>query len=455
MANRGGNRAGPGRVVAATLRGALWPVPCLGVVLAIGLGVLLPAVDGRLESGDHPLTFVFGGGAAAARDLLAAIAGSLISVTGLTFSLTVIALQLASSQYSPRLLQTFVSDRVVQLTLAQLVLTFVYALTVLRTVRTESATDDDSAFVPRLSITVAYLLTLGSVLALVFFLGHLAQALRVETMLRDVHDEGTRTIAQELDRGGGEENSAPLGMGALAAGPAVPLTARSSGFLVGVDEDAAASAARRAGVVVRLSARTGDAVVIGTPMAHAWATDSPGGVHTDELEEALDDAVRLDFERSADRDVAYGLRKIIDIAVRALSPGINDPTTAVHALSHASALLGELAVRPVEDRVIRDGEGAVRVVLPAWELPALVHLVLEEPVQFAEGQPAVLRRLAGLLREFAWRARGRGVDALVRRYVDQVAGTAVRTSGVSEEEAQAWRQHVAHALAGQWPAERS
>ena len=452
MANRRGSRAARGQVV-AVLRGALWPIPCLGVVLAIGLGVLLPAVDGRLESGEHPLTFVFGGGAAAARDLLAAIAGSLISVTGLTFSLTVIALQLASSQYSPRLLQTFVTDRVVQATLAQLVLTFVYALTVLRTVRTESATDDDSAFVPRLSVTVAYLLTVGSVLALVLFLGHLAQALRVETMLRDVHDEGTRAIAQELDGAGGEEPPEPPW--ALPAGPAVPLVARSSGFLVGVDEQAAAAAARGAGVVVRLGVRTGDTVVVGTPMGHAWATGSPGGVDTQELEKSLDDAVRLDFERSASRDVAYGLRKVIDIAVRALSPGTNDPTTAVHALSHASALLGELAVRPAADRAVRDADGAVRVVLPAWQLPELLQLAMEEPLRFAEGQPAVLRRLAGLLREFAWRARGRDVDELVRRYADEVAGTAVRTSGVLEQEGRAWREQVAQALAGQWPADRS
>jgi uncharacterized membrane protein len=425
------------------------------VVLAIGLGVLLPAVDGGLESGDHPLTFVFGGGAAAARDLLAAIAGSLISVTGLTFSLTVIALQLASSQYSPRLLQTFVSDRVVQATLAQLVLTFVYALTVLRTVRTESATDDDSAFVPRLSITVAYLLTLGSVLALVFFLGHLAQALRVETMLRDVHDEATRTITEELDGRGGDQGVSAQRAGGLPTGRGTPLTARSSGFLVGVDEEAAAAAAQRARVVVRLAARTGDAVVTGTPIAHAWPIGSADGFDAEELEEALDGAVRLDFERSAGRDVAYGLRKIIDIAVRALSPGINDPTTAVHALSHASALLGELAVRPADARAVRDRDGTVRFVLPAWELPALVRLVLEEPLQFAEGQPAVLRRLAGLLREVAWRARGRGVDDLLRGYADRVADTAVRSAGVPDEEGQAWRRQVAQALVGEWPVEGS
>ncbi|WP_138760216.1 DUF2254 domain-containing protein [Modestobacter altitudinis] len=448
MGDRTGRRGGAVSTVVAALRGALWPIPCVGVFLAIGLGVLLPAVDGLLDSDDHPLTFVFGGGAAAARDLLAAIAGSLISVTGLTFSLTVIALQLSSSQYSPRLLQTFVTDRVVQLTLAQLVLTFVYALTVLRTVRTESATEDDSAFVPRLSITVAYLLTLGSVLALVFFLGHLARALRVETMLRDVHDEATRTIDTELGAPGDPGPDLPP-----AAGPAVPLVARSSGFLIGVDEAAAVAAARDAGVVVRLTGRIGDAVVTGTPMAHAWAEGTVRTVDVEELERALDDAVRLDYERSASRDVAYGLRKIIDIAVRALSPGINDPTTAVHALSHASALLGELAVRPAEDRRMRDEDGAVRVVLPGWRLVELVELVVEEPLEFAGGQPAVLRRMAGLLREFAWRARGRGADDLVRRYTDRLAETALHSSGIAADEARTWREQVALALDGRWPAQ--
>lgn len=455
MASRTGRRGGAVQALVSTVRGALWPIPCLGVLVAIGLGVLLPAVDGRLEEfGDHPLTFVFGGGAAAARDLLAAIAGSLISVTGLTFSLTVIALQLSSSQYSPRLLQTFVTDRVVQGTLAQLVLTFVYALTVLRTVRTESATEDDSAFVPRLSITVAYLLTLGSVLALVFFLGHLARALRVETMLRDVHDEADRTFAAEFVEDAGTATAAPP-VPAGEPGRVVVLTARSSGFLVGVDERAAAEVAREAGVVVRLAARIGDSVVAGTPFAHAWAPDRQRTVDPDALAEALDGPVALAFERSASRDVAYGLRKVVDIVVRALSPGTNDPTTAVHALSHASALLGELAVRPTGDRTIADEDGTARVVLPGWSLTALLDLVLEEPLRSAAGQPAVFRRLAGLLREFAWRARGRGVDDLVARYTDEVAAAAVATSGVPAAEGQVWRQRVTQALAGQWPVEGS
>ncbi|MCO7221484.1 DUF2254 domain-containing protein [Klenkia sp. PcliD-1-E] len=425
------------------IRGALWPIPVIGVVVAIGLGIALPALDEALEDerGQSPLTFVFGGGPAAARDVLSSISGSLISVTGLVFSLTVVALQLSSSQYSPRVLQTFVTDRVVQLTLGQLVLTFVYALTVLRTVRTESATSGSSAFVPRLSVTVGYLLTLGSVVALLLFLGHLTRSLRVETMLRDVHDEAMRTYDEEL--GSEPDASVP------PAPPGVPvrLAVGSSGFLVGLDEARIARAAAEAGAVVLLDPRIGDAVLARVPVAHVWV---PPGKDLDPLQRALEDGLRLAHERTSDRDIAYSLRKIVDIAVRALSPGVNDPTTAVHALSHVSALLADLAHRPLGPAVTRDEDGDVRLVVPQYDFPALVRLGLEEVLQYAEGSPAVLRRVAGVLRELAWRApRDRARDCLPV-WSDRLGVVAGRTADLSASEVRQWRDDVEDALAGRW-----
>ncbi|WP_116453553.1 DUF2254 domain-containing protein [Blastococcus litoris] len=426
------------------VRGSLWPLPVLAIVVAIALGIGLPALDEVLEQpgGEHPLIFVFGGGPSAARDLLAAIAGSLISVTGLTFSFTVVALQLSSSQHSPRLLQTFATDRVVQLTLAQLVGTFVYALTVLRTVRTEDAASGGFAVVPRLSVTVGFVLTLASVVAIVLFLGHLATSLRVETMLRDVHDEATATYDRELPRPGEQPER-----GSLPMGPPRLLTARSSGFVVDVVHPPVVRAARAAGATVLLVPRMGDSVVAGTPLAHVWAG---GGEDTAALDDALQAAVHLGFERSPAHDVAYSLRKVVDIAVRALSPGTNDPTTAVHAMSHVSALLGQLVVRPPVPRVFRDDEGVVRLVLPPWEVPALIRVGLEEPLQFAGGQPAVLRRIAGLLREVAWRAPDGGVEAALREYAVRLVDLARETTSVDEAEIGRWERDLGEALAGRW-----
>jgi uncharacterized membrane protein len=421
-------------------------VPVLGILVALGLGVGLPAFDEVLadRAGGHPLTFVFGGGPSAARDLLAAIAGSLISVTGLTFSFTVVALQLASSQHSPRLLQTFVTDRVVQLTLAQLVATFVYALTVLRTVRSEDATSDESAFVPRLSVTVGFALTLVSVVALVLFLGHLARSLRVETMYRDVHDEATETYRRELSL----DDDGPVPE--LPSGAPGHVAARSSGFVVDVDPGPVVSAAADAGVTVLLEARIGDSVVTGTPLAAVWSGRSGAAPDLDRVEEAVHRSVRLGFERSPTRDIAYSLRKVVDIAVRALSPGTNDPTTAVHGLSHVSALLGELVAHPPRPSAYRDDGGVVRLVVPQWDVHTLLQVGLEEPLQFASGQPAVLRRIAGLLRELAWRAPRGVLDADLDGYLRQVVDLARESTSVSRAETDAWERRVREAMAGRW-----
>ncbi|MGY1683218.1 DUF2254 domain-containing protein [Geodermatophilus sp. SYSU D01176] len=430
----------------ARLHSSLWPLPVLAIVVAIGLAVGLPALDQVLQQpgGRHPLTLVFGGGPSAARDVLAAIAGSLISVTGLTFSFTVVALQLASSQHSPRFLQTFVTDRVVQATLALLVGTFVYALTVLRTVRTEESTGP--AFVPRLSVTVGFVLALASVVGLVLFLGHLARSLRVETMLRDVSEEARDTYARELP---GREDDAAAG-GGPPSGPATPVPATESGFVTDVNGHRIAAAAAAADVVVLLEARIGDSVVAGTPLAHVWPCGSGAAPDLAEVERAVQDHVHLGFEPTPDHDIAYSLRKVVDIAVRALSPGTNDPTTAVHALSHVSALLGELVTRPLEPTPCRDGDGVLRFVLPQWDARSLLRLGLEEPITFAEGQPAVLRRLARLLRELAWRAAGGGLDQELRGELERVVRRAEDSTDIAPEEIASWRSQLADAFAGRW-----
>lgn len=427
---------------------SLWPWPVLAAVAAVGLGIGLPAMDSLLEQpgGDHPLTFVFGGGPSAARDLLAAIAGSLISVTGLTFSFTVVALQLSSSQHSPRLLQTFVTDGVVQATLAQLIATFVYALTVLRTVRTEDATSGGNAFVPRLSVTVGFVLTFVSVIALVLFLGHLARSLRVETMLRDVHDEAGATYAQELPA----PDAGPAAAIVLPPGAPTHVPARSSGFVVDIDEQRIMQAAVDADVTVLLALRIGDSVVARVPLAYVWPRSASNTEDDENLDRALQRGVELNFERSPTRDVGYSLRKIVDIAVRALSPGTNDPTTAVHAMSHVSALLGELATRPPRASTCRDEDGVLRLVVPARDVRELVELGLEEPVQFASGQPAVLRRIAALLREVVWRAPRGPLDDDFHGYLQRVTDLARETASVTAEETDRWERDFQDAMAGRW-----
>lgn len=436
-----------------TLRTELWPVPTIGVLLAVIVGVVFPQLEAGAQGGksEEVSTYLFGGGPDAARTVLSAIAGSLITVTALTFSLTVLTLQLASSQFSPRLLRTFSRDRFVHVTLAIFLSTFTFALAVLRSVRTGGDNDDD-AFVPRVSVSLALLLTLASVFALVFFLAHLAREIRVETMLVNVHKEARGTVDRLLP----ERFEAAL--------PPLPdppeqtrlLVAPRSGFLTYVDEPALLEAAVATDAVLHVELLPGSSLVAGSPLGRAWSLDRSAVSKDvgDRLQEAIDASISSGTERTATQDVAYGLRQLTDVATKALSPGINDPTTALHALGHSSALLCQAVRREHGPRVLHDEDGQVRVVLRRPGMDELLDLAIGQPRRYGAADPAVLGRLANLLRELAWA----GADTHDQRAVADQLGRLRRTAGLQDfdpaENAslEALFALVDAALAGSWPA---
>ncbi|HEX4017562.1 MAG TPA: DUF2254 domain-containing protein [Frankiaceae bacterium] len=443
-------------VVVDALRTQLWPIPAAGVALAVALGVGLTRLDSRIDRRlPNGLTdYLFTGGADAARSVLGAIAGSLITVTSLTFSLTVVTLQLASSQFSPRLLRTFSRDRFVHVTLGLFLATFVYALTVLRTVR--SSGGGRALFVPQLSVTVAYLLALASVLFLVLFLAHLARQIRVETMLRNVHTEAEQTAAVMLvPRGDGDDEGPPP----RPPPNARPVLAKASGFLTSIDELELLAAAEATRAVIQVDRMPGSLVVEGTPVAFVWVLPGAEPLSDGQFETVnsrTGEAVHMGFERTAAQDVAFALRQLTDVANKALSPGINDPTTAVHALGHSSALLCALTRYQLGDRLLRDPAGGVRVVLRRPNLPALLELAMGQPRRYGAADPDVLCALFWLLRALAWCSavpvHRDAVAAQLRRLhatVDEQAFDADERSRLSDCSAE-----VQDALQGAWRAAR-
>ncbi len=434
------------------VRSELWPVPAIGVLLGLVVGVVLPKLDAQVDPHlPHALSpYLFGGGPSAARTLLGAVAGSLITVTSLTFSLTVVTLQLASGQFSPRLLRTFTRDRPVHFTLAIFLGTFTYALAVLRTVR--SAQDQQQIFVPQLSVTLGFVLCIASVLALVFFLAHLASEIRVETMLKTVHGDASET-AQRVAR---RENSETRG----GAGPQAPpdaalLLATSSGFLLRVDDEAMVSGAVAADAVVRLDRAPGSSLVEGTPIGAAWGHHAPLEAEALEgLRKRVGAAAATGFERTEEQDIGYGLRQLADVTIKALSPGINDPTTAIHALGHSSALLCEYAGRDLRPRLLRDGDGDVRVALAQTGFGELLEIALGQTRLYAT-DPLVFGRMFALLREVAWHA-----DDSIER--EAISGQLARLRRAAEEEEfdeaeqaslRTQATLVERALQARWPAE--
>ena len=383
----------------------LWPLPAFAVIAAVVLGIVLPAVDRAVDDTlpDALIAFLFAGGVDSARAVLSAISGSLITATSLTFSLTVVALQLASSQASPRVLRTFAKDRAVQGTLAIFVGTFAYAITVLRTV--QDATDSTDPLVPRIAVTLASMLTLASVLALTLFLAHLARQLRVETVLQQVHRETSRTI--EFVRSTSTEGAMSVPEGIRPATVYFAL-ARGSGFVRGVDRARLLELAVKHDLVIEEEYPAGHHVVESTPIARWWPRDVLSHPTEEDIEargREIAASFSLAYERTASQDIGFGIRQLTDIAVRALSPGVNDPTTAVHALGHVSAVLGDLAELPPQAVALEDDDGSVRVLLCTHNFGELLRTALEQPRRYGSGDPDVAERLHQLIREVAFRAR--------------------------------------------------
>ncbi len=442
------------RVVSArdTLRSELWPLPALSIVVSVALGVVLPRLDGRIDDNlsDATRGYLFGGGADAARVILGSITGSLITLTSLTFSLTVVTLQLASGQFSPRLLRTFVQDRFVHVTLSMFLSTFVYSLTVLREVRT--AKDAQPQFVPQISVTVAFGLTLASVMALVLFLAHLAKEIRVETMLRRVHSEGDATLRRVLP-----EYDASRPTVTLPPVPpyAVPLLAGSSGFMTALTEQAVLDAAVEADAVVLVEVTPGSSMVAGTPIAFAWPRSSASPLsdeHRIDLQECLAEAVKVRFEHTAAQNITFALRQLTDVADKALSPGINDPTTAIHAIGHSAGLLCSAIGRDLGLWELRDKNDRVRVTLCRPSLAYLLEVAVGGPRRYGAADPDVLTRIYGLLRELAYSTSQPSHRQTIHSHLERLSGTVGKQDFDDTERTELQHQHrlVETALSGQW-----
>ncbi len=373
-------------------RTSLWFLPSLFMAGAGLAAAVLPRV--HVDESSTLGHLVFPGGAESARGILQVIAGSVITVTGVVFSLTVVTLQLASSQFSPRLLRTFLRDVSNQIVLAIFLATFTYALLVLRAVRSGPTPEED--VVPALAITGAYVLTVASVIALVYFIDHIARSIRIDSLMREVNKDTVKAIE---DLYGADDGSVvpPDAIPPTAPGAAM-IVASGSGFVQGIDLEALEELAEAGGLVLRLEPAAGDRVVEGGPLAWVWRSDEyqPDA----DLISAVRTAIKIGFERTMQQDIGYGFRQLVDVAVKALSPGVNDPTTAVHAIGHLATLLVLLAQRPVGPRIVTTAGGGL-IVAPAMDVPAYLGLACGQIRRYGAREPMVMVELLRMLRDVA------------------------------------------------------
>lgn len=372
-----------------TLRSSLWFVPGVLVTGALVLSEVLIAVDRRVDP--DVLRMAFGGGPESARQVLSTIAASMITFTGVVFSITIVVLQLASSQFSPRVLRTFLRDRTSQTALGLFVATFAYALAVLRQVREDTGAGD--TFVPGLTISFNFLMVLASLGLFVGYISHITRSIRASSIIGSVAGEARRLIDRLYPED--PEEDAP------AEPPDGPpkMTVRldgSPGVITSIHHRRLVARARQAGAVIVVRAKVGDFVPRGGELAHIY-----GGGAGEPPAHAVQASLSLGPERTMQQDVPFGFRQLVDIASRALSTGVNDPTTAVQALDHIHDMLKTLGTRRFHSGTYRDDQGTPRLFVPRMTWEGYVSLGTDEIRIYGKGALQVRRRLQAVLRDLA------------------------------------------------------
>lgn len=388
----------------AQINSHLWLLPALLTLAAAGLAILTVRLDQHGFGSSEGDWFILAIGAEGARGVLATIAGSIITVAGVVFSITIVVLQLASSQFSPRALRSFKKDRSNQIVLGVLVGTFTYALLVLRTVRADF--DDNSRFVPALSVNIAVLLALISMGALIYFLSHVARSIQAETIIARITADALEVVDRLCPEhlGEGADDDLPGEFGGWDARAVIH--AEQSGFLQGVASDRIMQLAEQLDLVLRLEQQIGSFVVEGDALISVLS-----GAASDVTMDALRKTATFGSERVSFQDVELGLIELTDVAVRALSPGINDPTTAVVCVQRLTEIFTQLGVRRFPSVLRKATDGKVRVIAPRVEFAemltraygqiraygqsdALVAAAIEESLQRVHARVAPERRPA-------------------------------------------------------------
>ena len=430
------------RVLWQNVNASLWFVPTLMVAGAIGLAFGLVVVDTRIAHAwllDYPL--LFGAGADGARGMLTAIAGSMVTVAALIFSLTLSTLAQVSSQYTSRVLRNFMRDRANQLVLGFFVSIFAYCLIVLRTIRG----GDEGGFIPSLAVFMGLVLALTSIGVLIFFIHHMAIAIQASSIIRHATEETqaaiTRLFPDPVDLEHTQELPVPT-----ARLRWQPVPARATGYVQSLDEAELLALARQLAGVVRLEHGIGGFVARGAALVSVAGYEPEPVVLSEALTKQLNDCFTLGRQRTIEQDVGFGLRQVVDIALKALSPGINDTTTAIISIDHLGALLAQLADRRFE-APRRADHHQVRLVAVRPTFAGFVASAFDQIRVSADGNVAVYLRLLTALATIGQRTAGATRREPLRQQADLIAEAARRTL-VTDYEREQVRQRLEQVLTG-------
>jgi uncharacterized membrane protein len=434
---------------AEVLRTNLWMVPVIEVLAAIVLFAVTVSVDHAAYRGDFalPSWVIISGSADGASQILTSIAAAVITVVGVVFSIILVTLTLASTQFGPRMLRNFIRDRGTQLTLGTFVGTFVYAVLVLVSI----SPGPHGEFVPHLSVTMTLALMVADLGVLIYFIHHTATSIQLPQVIASI----ARDVSESIDAQGGYDGLAPAQesgpgedeLARLMAASGGVVRAPVSGYLQFIRHRVLVQLAAAEDAVIALDYRPGHFLVQGHPFASVWPPEAAGRVT-----QALGRAHITGPNRTLTQDISFGIDQLAEIAIRALSAAVNDTFTALACIDWLGDTLCKIALRWDPARAHRDAAGFIRLMTADPSYERLVQRAFEKIRQASSGMPAVIIRQLEALAKIAADASGIGQRQVLLDQAAMIMRLAERSVPEQSDIADIRRRYDAVLTAGQEPA---
>ncbi|MBD0390195.1 MAG: DUF2254 domain-containing protein [Nostoc sp. C3-bin3] len=411
------------------LHSSYWFIPTVMAVVATALAFTMLNLD-RTGKVNIDYWWIYTGGADGARSLLGSVAGSMISVAATAFSITIVALQLAASNFGPRLLRNFMQDTGNQIVLGTFIGTFIYCLFVLRTIHGEG--DGYEQYVPQLSVTVGTLLAIISISVLIYFIHHASTIIQashvIQNVSEDLHSAIERLFPQKIGRGEPEDRQGIEEIPMSFEKEALPIRANGTGYLQAIDDEELMKIACKHNLLIRLQVRPGKFLIQGSNLALAF----PGKKVNKKLTKQINDAFILGKERTEQQDIEFPIDQLVEIALRAISPGINDPFTAIRCIDRISAGLCHLVQRDFPSPYRYDNNNKLRFIAEGVDFRGLVDRAFNQIRQYGKSDAGVIIRLLEAIATIATYTNNSKYQASLRHHADMILQDS--REGLSQEQ---------------------
>ncbi len=413
------------------LRASFWFVPALFAAGAALLATAALEADSWLLESGRSASWLYSGSPESARSILTMLAGSMIGVAGVTFSITIVALSLTSAQFGPRLLRNFFRDTGNQVSLGTFVATFLYCLLVLRAIIESQPT-------PAIAVSGATALSLMSLGVLIYFFHHVSTSIQATAVVAAVAQELEDAIDRFCERDDPEQRDESASEAPMRLTGGDTVTSPRSGYVQAVNYEGLLLLATDRDVVIEVLHRAGDFVNAGAPLARI----APAGRLADEDDGRICQAFLTGRQSTEEQDLEYSIRQIVEVALRALSPGINDPFTAINCIDWLGAAIARLAARDMPPAARRDSSGRLRLLLDELTFDGVVDTALQQIRQSGVAHVAVAIRLLDVLAAIAPQTRIRVQAETLRRHADEVLVGSLAASPIDCDRAALEARHA-------------